>query len=82
MEKTSYNALTKQIESLKADLTSINNTIDKIENQYTRPSKSRLEDIIIYYREEKLNSACKLKSEIEQHIQKLEAERRNAIELI
>lgn len=76
MEMTTYDALTKQIESLKADLTSVNNTIDKIENQYTRPSKSRLEDTIIYYREEKLNSACKLKSEIEQHIQKLETERR------
>ena len=73
---TTYNALTKRIESLKADLASINDTIGKIENQYNRPSKGRLEDIIICYREEKLNSACRLKSEIEQHIQKLETERR------
>lgn len=63
---TTYNALTKQIESLKADLASINNTLDKIQND-TR---------LIEFREEKINSALKLKSEIEQHIQKLETERR------
>lgn len=60
------NYINKNIELLKEDLACTNKIIESIENNTG----------ILEYREEKLNSALKLKAEIEHRVQGLENEKR------